>query len=54
MRTALILLLAVLTGTGAGVLTYLGGQPWPTAVLTGVGATAAAVTFFDRVISAGG
>lgn len=50
-RTTLILLLAALTGIGAGILTYLGGQPWPMAVLAAVTAAAAAVGFFDRIIS---
>jgi hypothetical protein len=49
--TTLILLLATLTGFGAGVLTYLGGQPWPMAVLAGGTAAAAAAGLFDRLVS---
>lgn len=49
-RTLLVLVLSVLTGITAGVLAYLGGQPWSMAVLAGGGSVAAAVTFFDRFI----
>ncbi len=52
-RTLLILLLSVLTGITAGVLACLGGQPWSLSVLAGGGASAAAVTFFDRFIPTG-
>ena len=38
-----MLLLAVMAGIGAGVLGFLSGQPWPTAVLTGLGAAGGAL-----------
>ncbi|MFG2825040.1 hypothetical protein ACGFX4_37140 [Kitasatospora sp. NPDC048365] len=51
MRSALVLLLAVLTGIGAGVLARLAGSPAAECVLYGVGALGAAVPFFDRLIA---
>jgi hypothetical protein len=51
LRSTLILLLSALTGVGAGILTYLGAQPWSIAVLAGVAAGAAAIRFFDTFIS---
>ncbi|MBP2049910.1 hypothetical protein J2Z21_002846 [Streptomyces griseochromogenes] len=50
LRTALILLLAVLTGIGATVLTLLAAAPLPYAVLTGTAAFAAAIPFFNNLI----
>ena len=49
-RTALVLLLATLVGLGAGVLGYLGGQSWPAAVLTGLGAAGGALMLFHSLI----
>ncbi|MGW3915196.1 hypothetical protein ACWEBX_27250 [Streptomyces sp. NPDC005070] len=49
-RSAMIFLLAVLTGIGAGFLAILATNPWPVAVTAGVGATAAGVPFFDRIV----
>ncbi|KOX33970.1 hypothetical protein ADK67_04795 [Saccharothrix sp. NRRL B-16348] len=49
-RTALILLLAVLTGIGAGALTALAGRHPAEAAVAGIAAAAAAVVFFDRII----
>lgn len=51
LRSAVILLLAVLTGIGAGVLTALAGTHPAQAILTGVGAAAAATFFFHWVIA---
>ncbi|MFH8368737.1 hypothetical protein [Streptomyces sp. NPDC018031] len=50
MRAALVLLLAVLTGLGAGLLAGLGGTPGPGCVLYGAGAFGVAVGFFDRLV----
>lgn len=49
-RTALVLLLAVLAGVGGGVLTVLGGEPWPAAVMVGGAATGAALVLFHNLI----
>ncbi|MFB7379236.1 hypothetical protein ACFC6U_17780 [Kitasatospora purpeofusca] len=51
MRSALVLLLAVLTGIGAGVLARLAGSPAAECVLYGAGAFGAAVPFFDRLVA---
>ncbi|CAN3977741.1 hypothetical protein [Kitasatospora purpeofusca] len=51
MRSALVLLLAVLTGVGAGVLARLAGSPAAECVLHGAGAFGAAVPFFDRLVA---
>lgn len=49
-RAAIILLLGILTALGAGILTALTGATTASAVLTGSGAFAAAVTFFNTLI----
>jgi len=49
-RTALVLLLAVLAGVGSGVLTVLAGQPWPAAVLAGGSAAGAALVLSHTLI----
>jgi hypothetical protein len=49
-RTALVLLMAVLIGIGAGVLTALGRHPAFEAVLVGLGALGAATKFFHWLI----
>ncbi|MFD5818381.1 hypothetical protein [Streptomyces sp. NPDC127038] len=49
-RSAMIFLLAILTGIGAGFLATIATNPWPVAVTAGVGATAAGVLFFDRIV----
>lgn len=51
LRVALIMLFAVLSGVGAGVLVYLSGQHVAAAVLVGLGTAAAATKFFDWLIS---
>jgi hypothetical protein len=50
-RTAIILLLGVLTALGAGVLTVLAGGTIAGGVLTGGAAFAAAVLFFHTIIA---
>ncbi|WP_458248474.1 hypothetical protein [Streptomyces sp. MAI_2237] len=49
-RSALILLLGVLCGTVAGVLTALTGTGWAEAVLSGMAGLGAAVAFFNALI----
>lgn len=49
-RSALILALGLLTGAGTAALLLAGHQHVATAVLSGLGATAAGITFFDRLI----
>lgn len=49
-RTALVLLLAVLVRVAAGVLTFLGGRSVPSAALAGCTAAAAGTLFFNKVI----
>ena len=51
LRAAIILLLGVLTGLGAAILTVLTGASLAGAVLTGGGAFAAAVLFFHTIIA---
>ncbi|MFI6645685.1 hypothetical protein [Streptomyces sp. NPDC050504] len=50
-RTALVLLLAILTGTGAGVLAALSGSVVAQGVLYGAAAFGAAVPFFNHLIA---
>jgi hypothetical protein len=50
-RTALVLLMAVLVGIGAGVLTALAGHPGFEAALVGVGALGGATKFFHWLIN---
>ncbi len=52
-RSALVLLLAVLTGLGAGVLTGWAGVGIARCVLCGGAAFAVAVPFFDRLVAGG-
>ncbi|MBJ6633855.1 hypothetical protein ACFY3O_12310 [Streptomyces sp. NPDC001046] len=49
-RAAVVLVVGVLAGVGAAVLTGLSGSPWPTAVLAGAGAFAGGVLFAQSVI----
>ncbi|MFF4978252.1 hypothetical protein [Streptomyces sp. NPDC001083] len=51
LRTAIILLLGVLTTLGAGVLTVLAGGSAASGVLAGGAAFAAAVLFFHTIIA---
>jgi hypothetical protein len=49
-RTALILFLALTTGAGAALLSYLADKSAPTSGLVGGGAFAGAVIFFNAII----
>ncbi|WP_326726410.1 hypothetical protein [Streptomyces phaeochromogenes] len=51
LRTAIILLLGVLTALGAGILTVLAGAAVASGILTGGAAFAAAVLFFHTIIA---
>lgn len=51
LRTAIILLLDVLTALGAGILTVLAGAAVASGILTGGAAFAAAVLFFHTIIA---
>ncbi|MFE3106849.1 hypothetical protein ACFXKJ_41620 [Kitasatospora indigofera] len=50
MRAALVLLLGMLTGIGAGLLSAAGGTGPAQCVLYGLGAFGMAVPFFDRLV----
>ncbi|MEV5898417.1 hypothetical protein [Streptomyces sp. NPDC052127] len=50
LRSAIVLLLGVLTGTGAGVLTYLGQRSLPAAALAAGAGFGAGVMFFHAII----
>ncbi|MEV5754958.1 hypothetical protein AB0L00_44795 [Actinoallomurus sp. NPDC052308] len=50
-RSALVLLLAVLTGIGAGLLTYLARRSIPEAFLAAGAATGGAIGLFNRMIA---
>lgn len=50
LRTALIFLLAALSGAMAGVLSWLAGEEFPRCVLAGMAVIGLAVPFFDRLI----
>jgi hypothetical protein len=49
-RTALILLLTAVTGTGTAALMLLGHQPPTTTILASLAATAGSTRFFDWLI----
>ena len=49
-RSALIMALALLAAVGSGVLTYLADHSVPAAIMTGGGAWAASVVFFNAII----
>ncbi|MEW2451934.1 hypothetical protein AB0896_30955 [Streptomyces parvulus] len=49
-RTALVLLLSVLCGIGAGGLWFLAGHPWPETVVTGGAATGGALGLFHQLV----
>ncbi|MFD6532747.1 hypothetical protein [Streptomyces sp. NPDC060184] len=51
LRTALILLLAALSGLAAGTLSWLAGEGSPRSVLAGLGVAGLAIPFFDRLIA---
>lgn len=50
-RSAFILLLAMLTGIGAAVLLRLAGTPTAQCLLYAAGAFGVAVPFFDRLVA---
>jgi hypothetical protein len=50
-RSTLILLLGLLGGVAAGILTHLAGEHWALAVLAGLSAMSAVIIFFDAVIT---
>ncbi|MGW2785965.1 hypothetical protein ACWC3X_32740 [Streptomyces populi] len=50
MRAALVLLMGVIVGVGAGVLSALAGAVAAQAVLTGAAAFGVAVPFFDHLV----
>ncbi|MEV0678234.1 hypothetical protein AB0I60_17135 [Actinosynnema sp. NPDC050436] len=52
-RTALVLLLGLVCGAGAGVLTHLAGNNAATALLAGLAAAGAAVAFFHSHVDHG-
>lgn len=52
LRSAIILMLGVLVGTGTGVLTLLAQRDAATAVLAGGAAFAGSVLFFHTIIAA--
>ncbi|MDH6129303.1 hypothetical protein [Kitasatospora sp. GP82] len=51
LRTAVILTLGTLAGTGAGILTYLGSRSAANTILAGEAAFAGAVFSFNTVIN---
>ena len=51
LRAAVILLLGVLSGVGAGVLTFFSGNGLATCTMTGCGSAALAVLFFHSIIN---
>lgn len=50
LRSAIVLLLGVLTGVGAGVLTYLAQRSLPAAALAAGAGFGAGVLFFHAII----
>ncbi|MEU1086306.1 hypothetical protein ACFYPN_23945 [Streptomyces sp. NPDC005576] len=51
LRTALIFLLAVLSGVTAGGLSWLAGEGSPRSALAALGVAGLAIPFFDRLIA---
>lgn len=51
LRTALIFLLAVLSGGAAGGLSFAAGESFAHSVLAALAATGLAITFFNRLIA---
>ena len=49
-RTMFILLLALLAGAVAGTLAWAAKTPVPQAALVGLGVTALAIPYFDKII----
>ncbi len=53
MRSALVFLLAALSGVFAGVLSWLAGEGAARSVLAGLAVAGLATAFFDRLITPG-
>ncbi|MFJ4717338.1 hypothetical protein [Streptomyces sp. NPDC088785] len=51
LRTTLVFLIAILAGVVAASLTWASGEQLARSVMAGMGATAVAVPFFDRLIA---
>ncbi|MGW7056738.1 hypothetical protein [Streptomyces sp. NPDC054887] len=51
LRTALVFLLAVLSGVTTGVLSWLAGESIARSLLAGLAATGLSIPFFDRLIT---
>lgn len=51
LRAAVILLLGVLSGVGAGILTFFAGNDLATCAMAGCGSGAMAVLFFHSIIN---
>ena len=50
LRATLLLIVSSACGGGAGVLTALADQPWPTAVLAGFAAAGSTVKLLDKLV----
>ncbi|GAB3170752.1 hypothetical protein [Streptomyces sp. NPDC050388] len=53
LRTALLFLLAALSGVAAGMLTWLAGEGVARGVLAGLAVTGLSIPFFDRLVASG-
>ncbi|MCX4681093.1 hypothetical protein OG413_38465 [Streptomyces sp. NBC_01433] len=53
LKTALVFLLAALSGTAAGALSWLAGEGSPRSVLACLAVAGLAIPFFDRLIAPG-
>ncbi|MER6639095.1 hypothetical protein [Streptomyces microflavus] len=51
LRSALVFLLAVISGLAAGCLCWIAGESTPRALLTGLAAVGLSIPFFDRLIA---
>ncbi|WP_255306507.1 hypothetical protein [Streptomyces sp. Wb2n-11] len=51
LRTALVFLLAALSGVAAGALSWLAGEGVPRGMLAGLAVTGLSIPFFDRLIT---
>ncbi|MFD9421915.1 MULTISPECIES: hypothetical protein [unclassified Streptomyces] len=53
LKTALVFLLAALSGTAAAALSWLAGDGSPRSALAGLAVAGLAIPFFDRLIASG-
>lgn len=53
LRSALVFLLAALSGAAAGALSWLAGESVPRGVLACLAVTGLSIPFFDRLIASG-